>query len=314
MGLRNWLKRRIFHSQLDFLHRALWGWPIDHLTPIDELMASSSIHDATQKMVNSARFRWDHRNTLPAWPTTKWVCTEAFGLKFWVNLNDSHVSWGILNNDWENEEVKFIVDQLKAGDVMLDIGANVGVYTLTAARKVGPSGHVFSIEPRKDTAEYLRRAIAENSFENRCTVFEVAVGSGPSRGIMGGDQTNPGASFVRDTGSGETSIVSLDDLPIRGRRVKALKVDIEGYEPMMLRGATEFFKDQRPIVLSELFPRALKEIGGSSAKEYLEQWKALDYKSFRLVGSTIGQEILHDDIPALETINEPINIVCLPNK
>ena len=315
-GVDALLARLPMVQQVDLLHRALFGWPIDQLTPVAELASSFNITDAARKILNSARFRWDARGVIPLWPQDKWVCTDAFGLRIWVNLHDGYVSWGVLHEDWENEEVGFVLQHLQPGDTFVDVGANVGVYTLQAARTVGPGGRVYSVEPRPDTCAMLRRSIGDNGFADRCTVFNVALGSEAVWGDLNTvhDPLNPGSTFISQKADGPVRIVPLDSLPIaEDRPVKVLKMDIEGFEPIMMDGAHAFFRRHRPVVVTEIFPRAIRSVSGREAETYFDQFAALGYTVHRLDGSEVGSRMDRADVTAIAAISDPFNIVCLPD-
>jgi predicted O-methyltransferase YrrM len=78
--------------------------------------------------------------------------------------------------DWFEDEIKFLRGLLEAGQRVIDIGSNCGVYTLGMAHTVGPAGHVWAVEPASDTARLLAEGIAANGFSQvtleRCALSE----------------------------------------------------------------------------------------------------------------------------------------------
>jgi len=142
---------------------------------------------------------------------------------------------------------------LRAGDTFVDVGANIGVYSLWAARRVGASGRVYSFEPVPSTRELLERNVAENEFE-QVEVVPKGVGAKPGSLRL---HVIPGASglssrYSRASGSSvevEVEIVTLDDF-FRARDVpRAMKVDVEGMEHEVLRGAAGLLSGVQPPAL-----------------------------------------------------------------
>jgi FkbM family methyltransferase len=142
------------------------------------------------------------------------------------------------------------LDELQPGDVFYDIGANIGIYTIYAAEKVGPMGHVYAVEPHLANAVSLLKNIEANGFQDRVTVVCVALShvSGWSRflyrdltaGASGSQVHNPvgedGKSFrpvARECKRSET----LDDLSFHWEKPTAIKIDVDGHEYGILSGA-----------------------------------------------------------------------------
>jgi FkbM family methyltransferase len=126
-------------------------------------------------------------------------------------------------------EERFFASYLRGGDVVVDVGANIGTSTLTAAAIVGDSGTVFSIEPHPVIFRYLQH------------LFNVAIGE--SKGIVSfsnklSDDTQ--SQVVLGPGL-EVQVEKLDDLllPYKPQAVELLKVDVEGYEKYVFQGALE---------------------------------------------------------------------------
>jgi FkbM family methyltransferase len=153
-------------------------------------------------------------------------------------------------------ELRSLSHFLKRGDVFVDIGANVGVFTVKAAKEVGDSGVVIAIEPFIESARQLSRNISLNRFRNcRVRNFCVAQTTGETKFFLNRDKPND-CSLVRDSGTDPISVfcVSLDDLCAWERiaRLDYLKIDAEGAEDMILRGGTASIQRFRPIIQVEI--------------------------------------------------------------
>jgi FkbM family methyltransferase len=148
-----------------------------------------------------------------------------------------------------------LVELLGPGDVFYDVGANVGFFTLLAARLVGPRGAVLAFEPDPRNAEVLRSNVARNDLEN-VEVFEQAVADSAGRRTLVLAEST--ASHLADGGpEDETTVVdvvTLDDLEgAPGHRPpSAIKLDVEGAEVAALRGAARLIARHRPTIICEL--------------------------------------------------------------
>lgn len=309
-------RRSALREQLDDVHTAIFGWPMDPLSPVEELLNSASLQEAVHKLLGTERVRFTTRDAAPLWPADKWVCTDFFDLRIWVNLNDSYVARGVLEGNWENEEVGFVLDQLAPGDAMVDVGANVGVYALQAARAVGPEGRVYAFEPQADTFAMLSRSVRENGFEDRVVLHNLALGDRDGQAtVWRHHSNNPGASFITSEplqGAGNaTRLMRLDSLEF-DRPVKLLKMDIEGYEPLLVAGAADFLRRHRPVIITEWYPRAMSQVGGSSPAQYFERLTELGYDVRLMNGRDLGDPLTKDHPAFADDAADPINIACMP--
>lgn len=155
-----------------------------------------------------------------------------------------------LRGDYESEgQIKAIIESnLGPGDVFLDVGANVGFFTLTASRIVGPEGAVHSFEPVPQLAGLLRRTVEVNSLTN-VAVVEAAVGAKSGDGTMAVMKESAYSHVMEGAGRVDTDhgdwqavrvrTVSLDEYvaeKVKGRP-RVMKMDIEGAEVAALNGA-----------------------------------------------------------------------------
>src|SRR5262249_18542532 len=124
---------------------------------------------------------------------------------------------------------------LRPGDTVVDVGANVGTLTLTAAALVGPEGRVWAIEPHPRPLRYLCANVALNGFANVRTVHAAA---GESDGLLRlTDSRLDDQNRVSADGPGvSVPVRRLDDVVPEGP-VRLLKIDVEGFELFVLRGA-----------------------------------------------------------------------------
>jgi len=147
--------------------------------------------------------------------------------------------------DDRQEDGSFFASYLKRGDIVIDVGANIGTYTLIAAAIVGDLGIVFSFEPHPVIFKYLQKNLALNSFNN-VYLFNIAVGD--AKGAVSlSDKRSDDQNEILMTDKGiRVPIESLDTLLIdkinESLSVALLKVDVEGYERFVFQGASRILK------------------------------------------------------------------------
>jgi FkbM family methyltransferase len=164
-----------------------------------------------------------------------------------------------IHGDYGVNETAVIQRLVKSHDVVFDIGAHVGYFTLLASR-IAAMGKVFSFEPLPANLAYLRRHVRANGLSN-VTVFAAAVGrrSGRQSFDLAAGGTGRGRLAAAGAAPLEVQVVSLDEL-MDGGRVQApdfIKMDVEGAEGDALRGAAR--------MLARFHPRILLSLHGEAA-------------------------------------------------
>lgn len=173
-------------------------------------------------------------------------------------VNDYVGRSALIFGDLDRTVTTVLTTILRPGDCLLDIGANVGVETLFAAKSVGHSGLVHSFEPQPALAAFLRDSLAENSYVH-VHVHEVALSDADgelplrvpvdNRGGASLDAQEPlvddGSTTVTAQVRHASAYLRRLDLP----RIRAMKVDIEGHEERFFRGATALFAENPPAVI-----------------------------------------------------------------
>src|SRR5687768_14536141 len=148
---------------------------------------------------------------------------------------------------------------LAPGAVVYDVGANVGFFSLLAARLVGPSGHVYAFEPAPANAATVRANAAVNGLD-RVTVLEVAVGAAPGRAALSVPADASWAFLERyapDRRPPETvdvEVAALDGLVDDGALPppQLVKVDVEGGELDVIAGMSRTLRRHRPVLVCEM--------------------------------------------------------------
>lgn len=191
---------------------------------------------------------------------------EINGVKIFVDPKDS--SNLFLISAYEPAVTAIFKERVKKGFVVVDVGANIGYYTLLGAKLVGKSGRVFAFEPDPELAALLRRGIVENGFEN-VTLVEKAVSDSSgvatlfmSNGLKDNRCYYAGGKKKRIT----VETVKLDDFFENSQRIDMMKIDIEGFELRAMKGARDTLARTEAII-TEFFPFGLR-LAGDDPEEY----------------------------------------------
>lgn len=179
-----------------------------------------------------------------------------------------------LNGIYEPEQTDFIKNLLKEGDYVIDIGANIGYYALLMAKKVGPNGKVFCFEPDKTNFSILTENIRNNNYEKIIISFNDAVSN--EKGILKLfiSETNRGDHRIyssdQDRNFIEINAVKLDEMAeLKEVKIKFMKMDIQGSEMIALEGMKGLILRNKPILISEFWPKGIK-MSGKNPDEYIQ--------------------------------------------
>lgn len=186
---------------------------------------------------------WQIISRLQSDVTFSWID----GAKLIVRHGMTGATGNIYSGLHEYADMSFAMHLLRPGDLFVDVGANVGSYTILAAAVAGAD--VISVEPDPMTASALRRNVEANGIVNRVDVAETAIGDREDviHFTMGKDTMNR-VAVEADTLTREVPITPLDTL-LNGRRPTLAKVDTEGHETAVLRGAPRMLNDEELLAL-----------------------------------------------------------------
>jgi FkbM family methyltransferase len=168
---------------------------------------------------------------------------------------------------YEPEVWRRVMNEVRSGDVVADIGAFVGLYTVALANRVGENGRVFAFEPDPENHSALRGHVELNGVTSRVQLVRAAVGNTEGRvSFVAGGASESAIGTPNRSGAAEVDCVRLDNFkPLP--RVDILKIDVEGYEELVLKGAAALFADaeRRPrIIFVEVHPYAWADVGTTS--------------------------------------------------
>ena len=179
--------------------------------------------------------------------------------------------------------------EIPTGAVTYDIGANVGYFSLLAAKLAGPTGQVYAFEPLPRNIEYLKKHVAINRLEN-IEVIEAAVSdhSGEAHFDLGASSA---MGHLAESGGIAVRMVCLDDLLEAGelRPPDYMKVDVEGAEFEALKGARKLLEKYRPILFLDTHQREAHLPTIELLKDLGYQFEILDGKSLTATKELIAR-------------------------
>jgi FkbM family methyltransferase len=225
--------------------------------------------------------------------------------KIYVDTRDLALAPHILlDGYWEQWITNVFLSVVQPGMRVIEIGANMGWYSLLAAANIGPAGKLVSFEANPRMAEILRRNMSINGFLDRTQIVNKAAFSanqtlkfgvydkymGGSSLLAAGAQTVSDDSHVgifdpqvNDTFRViEVEAVALDSYFAHGSKVDFIKIDAEGAEPHILAGADRLLAENKDVqIMTEFAPQLLRR-GGSSAEEFYDSIRALGFRTYRI--------------------------------
>jgi FkbM family methyltransferase len=223
---------------------------------------------------------------LQEWPITAMADVPGVG-RIECHTADVIQRYLYLFHVWEPTISALLRAHLRPGDVVVDVGANIGYYTLMAAQAVGDTGHVVAFEPSPTVRAQLVGNIERNHLADRITVHGVAAGSEPGRltiflapqGNLGQTSTRPSEGFAAEA---EVDVRRVDDCVPAGLRprVRFLKVDTEGDELAAVLGARGLLAEMPDgaMVLIEVDQPRMRE-RGADAGEIFALMSELGYQA-----------------------------------
>jgi FkbM family methyltransferase len=203
------------------------------------------------------------------------------------------VGYDIIYGVFEPLVTRMFKSLVQNANVVLDVGANIGWYTLLASGLVGADGIVIAFEPNPLIAEQLRKSVALNGYAGRTSVRQEALAERNGSAVLARPTrvANYGNAFIVDSADRhvhecfDVGLTRLDDLNLE--HVDLIKIDCEGAEARVIEGGAETIARCRPIIISEVFGAQLQMVSQTSADEYVERLLSKDYLAYVAEHATI---------------------------
>ena len=184
---------------------------------------------------------------------------QAGRATFTVHNNDSIVGASFVERKWwegwMHEPLQGAIDfHCRPGDLILDIGANIGSHTVALA-KMAPNNTIEAFEPQRHVCDILETNVRQNQLAN-VNIHRLALGEKLKKANMVkydiDVRDNQGGKWIGDDTDGEeVRVAPLASVINKKRRVCLVKMDVEGYEPQVLEGAKDLFDHDPPVIFFE---------------------------------------------------------------
>ena len=200
------------------------------------------------------------------------------GERFWYREDDVCIGQRMAVLKYEPYLTKLLLKQTRAGGKVVDVGANIGHYTIKTAKKVGKTGKIFAFEPEGMCFNLLKKNVEENKLKN-VILKKLAAGKNKSKIKIQKSKMNYGDNKVSyqlrvtsyELMKTETiEMVSLDEC-LGKEKIDLMKIDVQGWEPEVIEGAKRLIKKWKPTIFFE-FDKTMM-VGAKT--DYKKMWEFL---------------------------------------
>ncbi|HZT08344.1 MAG TPA: FkbM family methyltransferase [Chloroflexota bacterium] len=226
---------------------------------------------------------FQQRGLLRREPPQGIAVTEIEGFKILTAADDLAVSAQLRKGSYEPGVTSVFRRFVKPGMNVVDVGANIGYYTMLSASIVGPTGHVLAVEPNPQNVKLLEASRRVNGFDN-VTAVQAAAGRATGLLILNSSYSNGTTSdlppeFTDAFMAMETvPCLRLDALTAEKRPIRFIKIDVEGAEYNALLGCQSVIESDRPVIVTEFSPGSMPGISHIQGEEYLRWLTRLRYR------------------------------------
>jgi FkbM family methyltransferase len=226
------------------------------------------------------------------WRGFHWLGRTRFGAKMWTRFPDQVQTYIYFFGVWEPVITAYVKQTLSPGDTFIDVGANVGYYSLLASKLVGPSGHVYAIEASPSIFEDLQANLALNHARNVTAINLAAADREYAVPIYLADHHNLGSTSIVKSHVGEDAKqeAMIQAKPLAAilpaatiRQARIIKIDAEGAEWLIAQGIRDILPTLSPETefIVEANADSLKEFG-ATVSDFFALFKEARFEPFAI--------------------------------
>ena len=211
------------------------------------------------------------------------------GVRIAMNQRDPVVCGALTFRQYERDELRFVRATVRPGMRVVDVGANVGLYTALFASRVGKGGLVIALEPDPVSFDFLTKTVEANAFRN-CHLLRAGASNAKGTATLYTSSENRGDNrlYRNATADGSVAVetVALDEvLPTMGiSSIDFLKMDVQGFEGHAAEGLRETLRRSPGLIaMVEFWPDGLSQ-AGSNPLDLLQLFRGLGFTIYRLHG------------------------------
>ena len=230
-----------------------------------------------------------------------------YGQKMLVDTRDISLAPHILlDGYWEKWITNVFLESVRPGMNVVDVGANIGFYSLLAAKNIGNDGQLTCFEANPELAEIVFDNIAINGYMSNTTVVSKAAFSESTtlefniyNKFMGSSSLwadeAATALFQDEIRTIKVEAISLDEYFPKGHKIDFIKIDAEGAEPYILKGARRILNENKSIQVLMEFSTVMIQAAYGSVEDYYQEIKSYGFEIYRINPDSTLQALSQDE-------------------
>lgn len=238
-----------------------------------------------------------------------------------INLyKNSLLSKLIFEGDFELNEINFLKKILKKDDYFIDIGANIGLFSINAARIIGENGKIISFEPSPVTFSRLKENIDLNNFKN-VDIRNIGISDKKGELTLNISETGHDAWDTFATNIDKKMFNKCTTVPVHTldeelkefdkEKIALVKIDVEGWEKFVLHGAKDFLTKYEPVLMVE-FTENNTEAAGYNVLEIYDIMNTFGYQWYKYINGNLVPEkrnkrYIYDNLIAIKNLQKVNN-------